>query len=40
MNGLVLWEGPSPIDGAPLVCIAMGLKRGSANSKTGVRVLQ
>lgn len=35
MNGIVLWEGPSPIDGAPLVCIATGLRRGSANSKTG-----
>lgn len=35
-NGLILWEGPSAIDGAPIVVIATGLKgRGSRNAKTG-----
>lgn len=34
-NGRILWEGPSPIDGAPLVCIATGFEDRSANDKTG-----
>lgn len=37
-NGIVLWEGPSPIDGAPLVCIATGLVKASANRKIGALV--
>lgn len=34
-NGLVLYRGPSMIDGAPIVVIATGLKNGSSNVKTG-----
>ena len=34
-NGVVLWEGGSPIDGGPLVAIATGLSRKSKNPKTG-----
>jgi hypothetical protein len=34
-NGLILWEGRSLIDGAPLVCIAVGLASKSTNRKTG-----
>lgn len=37
-NGLVLWEGFSPVDGAPLVAIATGLVRSSDNRKTGPMV--
>ena len=33
-NGLILWEGPSRIDGAPIVVLAIGLEA-STNSKTG-----
>lgn len=33
-NGMILWEGPSAVDGAPIVVIATGLKAGSTNSKT------
>lgn len=34
-NGLVLFEGPSLLDGAPIVVIATGLASGSTNRKTG-----
>lgn len=34
-NGVILWEGKSLIDGAPLVAIAVGLKSKSTNVKTG-----
>lgn len=34
-NGLILWEGKSLLDGAPIVAIMTGLKTSSANSKTG-----
>lgn len=34
-NGFVLWEGPSPIDGSPIVAIVTGLINTSDNSKTG-----
>lgn len=34
-NGYILWEGPSPIDGAPIVCIATGFTDSSSNDKTG-----
>lgn len=37
-NGLVLYRGPSLIDGAPIVVIASGLATGSTNSKTGAMV--
>jgi hypothetical protein len=35
MNGLVLYRGPSMIDGQPIVCIATGLATKSTNEKTG-----
>ena len=37
-NGIVLWEGPSRLDGQPIVVIATGLRRGSTNAKTGAMV--
>ena len=37
-GGIVLWEGFSPIDGAPIVAIATGLSRPSSNRKTGPMV--
>lgn len=35
MNGVILYEGPSMLDGAPIVVIATGLKTASTNAKTG-----
>lgn len=37
-NGVILYEGPSQLDGAPIVVIATGLKTGSTNVKTGAMV--
>lgn len=37
-NGLILYEGPSVLDGGPIVVIAVGLKQASANSKTGAMI--
>lgn len=37
-NGVILYEGPSQLDGAPIVVIATGLKQGSTNQKTGAMV--
>lgn len=37
-NGVVLWRGPSRVDGAAIVCIATGLTDASANPKTGAEV--
>ena len=34
-NGVVLWQGASELDGAPIVLIATGFTRKSANDKTG-----
>jgi hypothetical protein len=34
-NGVVLYEGPSAIDGKPIAVIATGLNSASANGKTG-----
>ena len=34
-NGYILWEGASPLDGAPLVLIATGFATSTANDKTG-----
>jgi len=34
-NGYILWEGKSPLDGKPLVLIATGFAKSSANDKTG-----
>lgn len=39
-NGVVLYEGPSQIDGAPIVMIATGLVGGSGNAKTGAGLIQ
>lgn len=35
VNGAILWEGKSAIDGAPIMLIATGLKKSSSNEKTG-----
>lgn len=37
-NGYVLWEGPSALDGAPIVVILTGIVRPSQNRKTGPMV--
>jgi hypothetical protein len=37
-NGLILWQGASALDGAPVVLIATGLRAKSTNSKTGAMV--
>ena len=37
-NGLVIYEGPSKIDGAPIVVIATGIRKASTNAKTGAMV--
>jgi hypothetical protein len=34
-KGLVIYRGPSMLDGAPIVAIATGLGKGSRNTKTG-----
>lgn len=34
-NGVIIWEGASVIDGAPIRVIATGLKSASVNAKTG-----
>ena len=37
-NGYVIYEGPSAIDGAPIVVIATGFETASRNAKTGAMV--
>ncbi len=37
-NGVVLYEGPSMLDGAPIVVIASGLRADSDNGKTGAMI--
>jgi hypothetical protein len=37
-NGVILWEGPSSIDGQPIVVIATGLRKASDNAKTGAMI--
>ena len=37
-NGAILWQGPSVIDGKPIVLIATGLAHPSKNEKTGAMV--
>ena len=37
-NGLILWEGASSIDGAPIVVIATGFANDSLNIKTGAQI--
>jgi len=34
MNG-ILWAGPSPVDGAPIMAVLTGMDNSSANTKTG-----
>lgn len=34
-NGVILYEGPSQLDGRPIVVIATGTSRGTTNEKTG-----
>ena len=34
-NGVILWEGASLIDGAPIVVIATGTRKASSNVKIG-----
>jgi hypothetical protein len=34
-NGVILYRGPSLLDGRPVVCVATGLRAGSQNAKTG-----
>ena len=35
INGYEIWSGPSKLDGSPIVVIATGIVRSSANAKTG-----
>jgi hypothetical protein len=37
-NGIVIYRGPSILDGSPIVVIATGLGSGSSNRKTGALV--
>lgn len=37
-NGVILYEGPSKLDGAPIVVIATGIRGSSRNAKTGAMV--
>ncbi len=37
-NGVILYEGKSQLDGAPIVVIAVGLKNKSTNTKTGAMI--
>jgi len=39
-NGMVIYRGPSQIDGAPIIAIATGLAKGSRNAKTGGGLIQ
>jgi hypothetical protein len=39
-NGIVLYRGPSMLDGAPIIAIATGLENGSSNGKTGGGLIQ
>lgn len=38
-NGVIIFRGPSRIDGAPIIVVATGLRSGSVNAKTG-RMIQ
>lgn len=37
-NGVILYRGPSALDGAPIVVIATGIAKASANAKTGAMI--
>jgi hypothetical protein len=39
-NGVVIYRGPSMLDGAPIIAIATGLENGSNNGKTGGGLIQ
>lgn len=39
-NGVVIYRGPSMLDGQPIVAIATGLASGSNNEKTGAGLIQ
>ena len=39
-NGVVIYRGPSELDGKPIVVIATGLAKASSNSKTGGDLIQ
>jgi hypothetical protein len=39
-NGVILYRGPSLLDGRPVVCVAVGLARRSKNAKTGKGAIQ
>jgi len=38
MNGMIMYRGPSLIDGSPIIVVAIGLEDGGSNSKTGPMV--
>ena len=37
-NGVILYEGPSKLDGKPIVVVATGIRKASTNAKTGAMV--
>ncbi len=37
-NGVIIYQGPSKLDGQPIVVVAVGLKNNSTNTKTGAMV--
>lgn len=39
-NGVIVWQGPSQIDGAPIMLVAVGLAKPSTNEKTGGNIIQ
>lgn len=39
-NGVILYRGPSMINGKPIVVVAIGLRKASANEKTGASFVQ
>jgi len=39
-NGVIIYQGPSMLDGAPIVAIATGFTKNSANAKTGGELIQ
>jgi hypothetical protein len=39
-NGVVIYRGPSEIDGAPILAVTTGFKTASSNPKLGHHLLQ
>jgi len=37
-NGVIIYQGPSKLDGQPIVVVAVGIKNNSSNTKTGAMV--